>query len=403
MISINEALKIIKDNVPAREIETISTGLSLGYMLAEDVLAPEPAPRFDNSAMDGFAVKWDDVRAAAGGGNVKLKIIGESRAGVPFSGTINNGETIRISTGAVVPTGVDTVVPIEDIELSDSTILIKSVARKYQHVRFRAEEINIGDVLINKDTIVNPANIALLTSMDIRKVSVYKKPDVSILVTGTELATSETELGEGRIRDSNGIMLESAVKISGGNVTYFGVAADDPDGLKDRMAEAMNKSKIILISGGVSVGPHDHVKQVSEELGFRRLFWRINQKPGKPLYFARHEDKILFGLPGNPVSALNCYAFYVHPIIRELAGTGFSWQTVNGKLTIPLSAGGGRSVFVRSVIENIDNEVIIAPLARQGSHMLTSISDANGFVIIQPGCDYQSGDIIEAYYYPWEK
>ncbi len=405
MITINEALNIIKDNMPAPGIEAVATNLSLGYVTAEGVLAPEPSPRFDNSGMDGFAVRWDDVLMVAGGGTVTLKVIGESRAGVPFSGVIDSGEAIRISTGAVVPPDADTVVPIEDIDIFDDKIIIKSVAKKYKHIRFRAEEINIGDILIAKNTIINPANIALLASMGIEDVSAYKKPDVGILVTGTELTASGPDIGDGRIRDSNGIMLESAVRVSGGNITYSGIVDDDPDGLRCKIIEAMNRSQIILLSGGVSVGPHDHVKQVSADLGFRQLFWKVRQKPGKPLYVARFEDRILFGLPGNPVSALNCYAFYIHPVICDLLGREFSWHCVDGQIHEGFQNNGDRSVFVRSRIKKsgLNKDYSVEPLQNQDSYMLTSISEANGFFIIGPGEHFDKEDKVRTYFYPWEQ
>ena len=402
MISIEEAVAVLKQNLPPRKTETVAVNSALQAVLAGDIVAPEPSPRFTNSAMDGFAVRWSDIGPAAWGEAVSLTVVGESRAGHPYTGAVRAGQAVRINTGAVVPEGTDTVIPVEDTELDGATVRVLRAGKQHQHVRFAGEEFQTGEVVLRRGTVMTPAAIGLLVSLGIEAVPVYRRPRVAVLVTGSELVGGGAELLPGQIRDSNGPMLAAAVEVSGGVVVHRGRVGDELRATREKLEQAAEGADLLLLSGGVSVGPHDLVRAAAAEAGFETLFWRIKQKPGKPLFAARREDTLLFGLPGNPVSALNSYAYYVHPLIVHLLGKEFRWEQRRGRLTHAIENRGSRSTFVRVRLCGREEEhPQVAPLEAQGSHMLTSMAHADGFILMPPRSALAAGQEVVVFLYPW--
>ena len=402
MKTIQEALRIIQAHQPEREKEWIPLDEALQRILAEDIPAPEPSPRYTNSAMDGFAVRWQDVEAAASGQTVELAIVGESQAGEPFVGTVGSGQAVRINTGAMLPDGADTVVPIEEVDEKDQRIVVRKIGRKHQHVRFRGEEFERGKIVLNCGDSLTPARLGLLASLGIHTVPVFRQARVGIVVTGTELVPLEADIQPWQIRDSNGIMLMAAVLNSGGKVVFSERTGDQLQEIKRLIQKAKENTDIIIFSGGVSVGPHDLVKQAAQEEGFEPLFWGVRQKPGKPLFVAHQAGSLFFGLPGNPVSALNCYTYYVHPIIQKMGGREFSWQIRQGLLAGPVRNAGSRVNFLRVRTEKkASGGILVHPLDKQNSHMLTSIARADGFILLQPDSSHKEGETVEVFLYPW--
>ena len=335
MISVNEALKILHENIPIPETKILSLEDACNRCLSEDIKAPESSPRYTNSAMDGFALKWSDCATVSKQFPTKLQIIGESQAGIPFEGEVIPGTAIRISTGAMLPTGADTVVRVEDTENSGDQVTIFSVRASGQDVRHEGEEFKVGDLLFRKGDTLGSRELALLAAVGVSKVLVFTKPSVSLLVTGTELAPPDVvDIEPHQIRDSNSIMLASAVREAGANLR-------STSHVKDSLKQTINAVKlaaesgdsIILCSGGVSVGRHDHVKDAALAAGFKELFWKIRQKPGKPLFVCRRKDTLLFGLPGNPVSAFMCFIKYVRPVLAELQGVESIHHSITAKTT----------------------------------------------------------------------
>ena len=318
MISIQQALETISAHQPPAETCRMQLAEALERVVAEDIPAPEPLPRYTDSAMDGFAVRWSDFAGGEEGAAVTLSVIGESKAGEPFRAVVQPGEAVRISTGAALPADTDTVVPVEDVEEEEQRISIRSTVHKQQYVRFEGEEIQAGETLLERGTRLTPAGLGLLASIGARTVTVFRPPTTAVIVTGSELVTPDDEIQPWQSRESNGIMLAAAVCQSGGEVTFSEHCGDRLEATRRAIASAFQAARILLISGGVSVGPHDLVKQAAQEEGFETLFWKVRQKPGKPLFFARKADRLLFGLPGNPVSALNCYVYYVHPVLQKM-------------------------------------------------------------------------------------
>lgn len=396
MISVNEAVEIIKKHAPQPEKEKVPLENALGYVLAQDIISPEPSPRFTNSAMDGFAIKYEDTRKIN-----EFHLKGESRAGIPFQDKIENGEAVRINTGGMLPDGTDTIIPIEDVDVEHEKVIIQKEVKPYQHVRYSGEEFEAGARLVKVNTELQPQHLALIASVGISEVSVFKRPAVSIVVTGSELVDVGESAEPHQIWDSNRVMLAAAVKEAGAGVVYQGKVVDDYESTKKVLNEASKKADIIIVSGGVSVGPHDLVKSAVTELGFETLFWKVKQKPGKPFYMAKNGGKLFFGLPGNPVSAFMGFTHYIQPLLKLLQGLEYSHKTTKALVKDDITNKKARTQLMRVKLEKGDKnypEIIV--LDRQGSHMLSSIAEAVGYIIINEKQTINRDDLIEVYLFP---
>ncbi|HBI16362.1 MAG TPA: hypothetical protein DDY20_12785 [Desulfobulbaceae bacterium] len=402
MININEALKIIKDHIPKLAVHECALHDAIGRTLAEDVLALEPSPRYTNSAMDGYGVCWEDVCRAAPESPAALAIVGESQAGIPFTGIVGEGEAIRINTGAMLAAGCDTIIRSEDTEEKNNVVSILTVKKKGQDVRVRGEEFQIGDLLLQKRTKISAPQAALLASLGISKIRVYTPCKVAVLVTGSELVAADETIADHQIRDSNMIMLEAAILETGGMLAASLRISDNEEAT--RQAIERTKADIIICTGGVSVGRHDHVKEAAVANGFSPLFWQIRQKPGKPLFFAKKGSTLLFGLPGNPVSAFMCFTHYVRPVISALNGLPFGWPTVSGEVEADTTNKGKRANMIRVQLTWRPNGgYYISHVEKQGSYMLTSLSDTDGYIIVGPGQTLKAGTRIDVYRYDFRR
>jgi len=400
MITVNEALEILHRNLPDRKQEIIPLSRAFSCYLSQDVIAPEPSPRYTNSAMDGYALRWEDVRHTSRENPVTLDISGESRAGEPFTGKVTPGNTVRISTGASLPEGTDTVIRIEDTVDRGHAVEILSIRKQGQDVRHAGEEFQAGDLLLPRGTQLRTRQLALLASVGLQTVPVFCPPGVALLVTGTELVSVNVDnIKDFQIRDSNTIMLESAVQEDNGIITQSSQVDDNLDSTIQAIEQAATQQPVfILCSGGVSVGRHDHVKKAAELAGFTELFWRIRQKPGKPLYAARRDNTILFGLPGNPVSAFMCYRHYVRPILLHLLGQPIEHKSVTARIPDGIANHGNRTNFLRVRAEFTPGEVpLLLEASKQGSHMLSSITSADGYIILEPDERLEPGSLKEVY------
>lgn len=397
MLTIDDATALIKKHLPTRKVVELAVEDCRGLYLAEEVLAPENSPRYTNSAMDGFALNWCSIKE--GQPDYSYKIVGESQAGIPFTGTLKDGEVIRINTGAAVPASADTVIRVEDTEESDSSLKINTFPSvKGQNVRYQGEEFRQGQILLDKGSCLHAPQIALLTAVGITRVLVYRPCEVTLIVTGSELVAAGDSIGEYQIRDSNMAMLLAAVADAGGRVVKSIRVPDDQKQTEAAISEAA--TDIVLCTGGVSVGKHDHVKSAAIHNGYEEIFWRIRQKPGKPLFFARKNDSLLFGLPGNPVSAFMCFIHYIKPLIGYLSGLNFGWPVVAATVTTDIKSKVKRPCMVRvKLFWHPNSGYSITDAVAQGSHMLTSISESDGYIILEPGQLLAEGETIDVYCY----
>lgn len=402
MISIHEAIAIIKENIPAPEAAGCPLDQAVGRYLAEDIRAPEPSPRYTNSAMDGYAVRWADLNGPTPEQPATLVLAGESRAGAPFDGTVAQGEAVRISTGAMLPAGADTVIRLEDTREAGEKVLISAAQRHGQDVRRRGEEFAEGDLLLRLGTRIGAPQAALLATVGLDQIKVFAPASVALLVTGSELVASGVAVADHQIRDSNMTMLRAAVRESGATLLSCARVADDRQATSAAIGQA--KGDLILCTGGVSVGRHDHVKEAAEENGFAPLFWRVRQKPGKPLYLAKKGRALLFGLPGNPVSAFMCFAHYVRPLLGALAGRPFGWPTITARAAEEIANRGGRPNMLRvQVSRDKDGEYSVTCGEKQGSHMLTSLANGDGYIILEPGQSLRAGEQVMVYSYDFRR
>lgn len=397
MITINDATELVKENIPSRSSIIVDSEKSLGLHVSEDIFSPEQAPRYTNSAMDGYAFNWSSLDLSDP--NKLYKLVGESQAGNHFDGVINDGEIIRINTGAALPSSADTVIRLEDTEEVDGYVKIVQPPKKQgTDVRYSGEEFEKGELLLTQGTCILAPQVALLAAVGINKVSVYKPTEVTLIITGSELVSSASKVGDFQIRDSNMSMLVAAVEEAGAKVVKCIRVPDDQDAT--RLAIANATTDIVLCTGGVSVGKHDHVKSAAASGGYEEIFWRIKQKPGKPLFFAKKDSALLFGLPGNPVSAFMCFTHYIRPLIGHLNGLNFGWPMVAGEALTDIANTGKRTCMIRVKLSWHPNSgYCITDAVAQGSHMLTSISKSDGYIIVEPGDVLKKGMTADVYCY----
>jgi molybdopterin molybdotransferase len=302
----------------------------------------------------------------------------------------------------MLPEGADTVVPIEDVEIQSNSVRILAAKKPEQNVRFSGEEFEKGESVLKKASVIGPAHLGLLSSLGISSINVYIRPCVALVVTGAELISFPDPVKPWQIRDSNRVMLSALVMQAGASVVLSKRVGDDLEETCKVLQSAVEKAEIIVFSGGVSVGPHDLVKPAAQKLGFKTLFWGVSQRPGRPLFFARREDALLFGLPGNPVSAIMCFLYYVQPTIRHQFGLAQTRRSVTGKMAESVRNPIRRSQFFRVFVDRAGGDVpLVYPLARQASHMLTSVTDANGFIFLDIDARLSEGDEVEVNLFPW--
>ena len=399
MISIEEAKEIIDANAIEPRCELCQLEDALFCYLAEDIHAPEDSPRYTSSAMDGYAARWQDVMAASPENPVFLSLLGESQAGIPFSGNLTEGTAIRISTGAVVPASADTVIRIEDTREEGNQVAVLAKIRQGQDIRRQGEDFSKGALLFQRGRQLTARELALLASVGKSQVMVYSRPRVALLITGTELVHyTDTSILPHQIRDSNSVMLAAAIREYGAHLTVFSLVQDSLDETVAAISKAFSQNvDIILCSGGVSVGRHDHVKDAARQLDFTELFWKISQKPGKPLFFSKKASTLLFGLPGNPVSAFMCLNNYVRPVISHCLGTSFPERTLTGCLAETISNTENRAHLIRVRITTAEATLpAITPLGKQGAHMISGLAEADGYIVLQPRQSLAAGVLVEA-------
>lgn len=383
MVTIEEAHKIIKDQKVKLKTETRKLENCLDFSISEDITAPFDMPSFDNSAMDGYALC---------GISQEYIIIGEVAAGDKKDFQLKLGEAVRIFTGAKVPKNTTAVMMQEKTSVVWKKLTLQQMPKEGQSIRRKGEELRKGQLVFEKGTTITPAGIGLIGSLGIQNVEVYKKPLINLITTGNELIEPGKPKAEGQIYESNSYALASVCEQFGFKCGYKKQIQDDFEAIKSGIKKSLETTDVLILSGGISVGDYDYVKQALEENGVKEQFYKVFQKPGKPLYFGRKEDKFVFALPGNPASSLTCFYVYVLPFLYRLSGSAKNGlQRFSFPISHDFDNNADRPSFLKAKISN--NEVEI--LDGQGSSMILSMAHGNALAFIKAETSYNKGEKLE--------
>ena len=395
LISIAEARRRVLEAVTRLSDEPVPLDAALGRVLAEDVTSTIDVPPFDSSGMDGFAL--------VAGPEAELDVIDEARAGHPASEAVRPGVAIRISTGATLPEGADAVVPVErttavtaaerDACAVDPVIRGKVRMDRVRvpsteagaNIRRAGEDVALGAVVLRAGTRLGPAELGVAASVGRASLRCALRPRVAVLATGDELTPPGEPLAAGGIYGSNGFALGALVERAGATLARRATVPDTPDATRNAIREALEAADVVIVSGGVSVGPHDHVKDALRELGVEEHFWGVRLRPGKPTWFGTRDGTLAFGLPGNPVSAMVTFQLFTRPALAALQGAAPDAPRATALLAHPVARNPRREEAVRVRLRHTDQGLVAETTGEQGSHMLTSMLGADGLAMIAPG------------------
>ncbi len=377
MIPVGEALARVLEATPVLGAERTAILAALGRVAAADVVSRRTVPAAPYSAMDGYAVRHTDVSAAP----AQLRIVAVEPAGTVVTTAVERGTAVKLFTGSVIPPGADAVVRIEDCEEDGDRLLVRAPVPLGANIRAAGEDVEPGQVVLARGTVVGPADVGVLASVGRSSVLVHQRPRVAILSTGSELVEVDDVPGPGQVVNSNAYGLAAAVQEAGGEPVVLPIAPDRLDEIRASVAQAA-RADVVVSTGGVSVGDLDFVKDALEAASFERLFWRVAQKPGKPLLFGRLAERPFFGLPGNPVSALVCFALYVRPALRRLQGhRRVHLPVVRARLAAPVRKTRGLTEFVRVSLSDGPDGAIATAARSQSSGALSALGGGAGLLV----------------------
>lgn len=382
MISVEAALEKILSHIQPLGFEKVSLLESQGRVIGEDIYASRDIPPLDNSAMDGYAVKCEDIQRASQDRPVRLEIVEDLPAGSVSKRTLAKGEAIRIMTGAPIPRGADTVVQVEDTEREDRYAKFLKPVPLGENIRRAGEDVSKGERVISHGDLIRPAEVGMLASVGRSFVSVYQRPLVAILCTGEELVDVDGTLDEGKIVSSNSYTLAGQVKDAGAIPLQLGIARDRKDDIEGKLRQGI-RADVLISSAGISVGDYDLVKDVLKDLGMEMVFWKVAMKPGKPLAFGTIGGKPAFGLPGNPVSSMVSFEQFVRPSLLKMMGHRQLFRpTIEAVLKEDIRKEPGRRHYIRALVSFEKDRYVVTTTGDQGSGILKSMVRANGLVII---------------------
>ncbi len=393
MISVDEAKKIIEENVVALKPAILSLPLAAGKILTEDIYSSIDIPAFPQSSMDGYAFSFSEW-----GKNKRLKIEGEIAAGTNRKLSLAPGKAVRIFTGAPVPPGADTVVMQEKVKIQNGELIIEDESIiTGMNVRPKGSEMKAGELALKKGNLLSPAAIGFLAGIGITEVKIYPNPSVSIIITGKELQQPGKPLEYGQVYESNSFSLSSALRCAGIENVNIHYADDNLEILTNILKKALSQSDIVFLTGGISVGDYDFVLQAANNCSVNKLFHKIKQRPGKPLYFGKKENKLVFGLPGNPSSVLTCFYEYVLPTLELLTKRKLSLLVIQAPLSEPFR----KTVALTQFLKGFYNGKTVTVLDAQESFRLSSFAKANCFVKInEEVMECKAGEIVEVHLLP---
>jgi molybdopterin molybdotransferase len=383
MIPLEEAFEIIEKEISKLPPAQVPLLEAAGCRLEEDIASPIDVPQFANSAMDGYALRLADL---AGGGPWRLPVQKVIAAGESSWGELNIGYVSKIMTGAPLPDGADSVIPVEDVSVDSDHVVIEQKPTEGEFVRPRGDDIKKGKLLYKRGALLNPVAVGILASVGKADVQVTPKPRITVLSTGSELVNPGEKLAAGRIYNSNDFVLKALLKKNGHEISQsFNTSIDDVDELCKAITESLADYDLVISSGGVSMGDFDLIPQAVKEIGGEILFHKVFVKPGKPVLLARIGKGWLLGLPGNPVSAVVGYHLYAKRIIARLSGQGYRVRGGKGILGEDLSVKGSRFCYIGAKLEENADSVVVYPSVGQKSGRLSSITGINGFIPAEGG------------------
>ena len=393
MISVSEAKKIIDQNVSCLESVTLPLQESAGLILAEDVYALMDIPAFPQSSMDGYAFSFEDWKQ-----HKKLKIAGEVAAGSNETFILAPGNAVRIFTGAAVPAGADTVIMQEKIKTVNGELIIEDEAlRSGNSIRLKGSEIKAGALALGKDSALTPAAIGFLAGIGITEIKVYPNPSISIIITGNELQQPGQSLQHGQVYESNSFALKAVLHQLHLESIQILYATDRPEIVTDTLKKALEQSDVVLLTGGISVGDYDFVLHAATECGVEKLFHKIKQRPGKPLYFGKRGKKLVVGLPGNPSSVLTCFYQYVIPALEKLSKREIDLQVIKAPLAKAFQKNAGLTHFLKGFYDG----KTVASLDAQESYRLSSFAKANCLIQVdEDTTSLKEGELVDVYLLP---
>ena len=380
-LRVDKAIEAIRACLPPiAATETIGIRQALGRVLAEDIVPSINVPAHDNSAMDGFALRFSDLKP----GDTALTEVGAAFAGRVFEGKVAAGECVRIMTGAVMPPGTDTVVIQEVTRKDGNRIVIPPGQKQAQNVRYAGEDLKAGTAVLHGGKAIAPADLGLIASLGIAEVAVKRRLKVAFFATGDELASIGAPLKEGEVYDSNRYTLYGMLARLGIELNDLGVVRDDPALLEHAFRKAAASSDAVITTGGVSVGEADFTRELMAKLG-EVLFWKIAMRPGRPMAFGRIGDAFLFGLPGNPVAVMVTFYQFVRDALLHLSGRtdDYAIPLLKAKAAAPLRKVPGRTEYQRGILFREDGEWRVRTTGQQGSGVLRSMSEANCFIVLE--------------------
>jgi molybdopterin molybdotransferase len=381
MITVREALDLVLHDIKPLGVEQVALPSALGRVLATPMTALRDVPPFRNTAMDGYAVRAADVAAASSDQPVALRIVEVVRAGAVPRVELTAGAATKVMTGSPLPDGADAVVRIEDTREADGMVRILTAAAPGAHIRLPGEDMRVGQTVLTAGRALRPADIGLLASLGVAVVPVYRRPEVAILATGDELVELGQPLAPGHIVNSNAYTLAAAVEEAGAAPRILGIVPDTVDATRAAFSDAFD-SDMVLSTGGVSMGAFDVVRDALTALGVRERFWKVAQKPGKPLTFGVREATPVFGLPGNPVSSLVCFYVYVRAALRAMMGHELlHLPGVRATVEEDVRTSPGLTEFVRCTLEGEPHAYRARPTGSQSSAVLRSMSLGHGLIV----------------------
>jgi len=391
LVDAEEAAGLVLDRTPVLPSERVALGEAAGRVLAQDMRAPSALPAFPSSAVDGFAARSADAGKT-------LRVVGESAAGRPFTGTLQPGAAARILTGGAVPDGADTVVMVEDVSVAGDVVTVPSNLQPGTNFHRPGADVRAGELVLRAGTQLGAAELGLAAALGFANVDVYRRPRVALMSTGDELVEVGQEPGPGQIVDSNRWALLAALREAGADVTSLGIAPDQREALRSVVGGALEAADVLVTSGGVSVGTHDLVKPLLESLGTVHV-GRVKLKPGKPFTFATlPQGKLAFGLPGFPVSSLVTFEVFVRPALRKLQGFAkLQRPTLPVRLGYDARATADRTEYQRVTLVRQGSELVAQTTGSQSSSRLLSLAGAQALVRIAPGDQgVKAGTVVEA-------